>query len=138
MHEHALGPVARAGNEVGDIARRWGDELRKRRVLRSEELRALAAFATCRTPLLGGQARTGLWQIATLSCFATRIGTSSMPGPGCQKANVSASWLLSPVAILLGDTISRTCAIIDLQCSSDTSRWPKIAPSLLLPLLERW
>ena len=54
MHEHALGPVARAGNEVGDIARRWGDELRKRRVLRSEELRALAAFATCRTPLLGG------------------------------------------------------------------------------------
>jgi predicted Zn-ribbon and HTH transcriptional regulator len=54
MHQHAPNPVARASNEVGDIARRWGDELRKCDILRSEELRALAALAACRTPLLGG------------------------------------------------------------------------------------
>ena len=54
MHQHAPNPVARASNEVGDIARRWGDELRKCDILRSEELRALAALAACRTPFLGG------------------------------------------------------------------------------------
>jgi len=54
MHAHATGSAARAGAEVGDIARRWGDELRAGRPLRSEELRALSDFAACRTPSLGG------------------------------------------------------------------------------------